>query len=311
MLVSVTVLVASDEGLLAVRDGAPPASELADRVTALRVDATLGSCAVVVDGAALARRTEGGSWAVEPVALAAPITAVLATGRGALVGTADARLARVVEGGVEPLPGFDRLDGRDHWHAVGSRTPYVRSLSATATGGTLLASVHVGGVPRSADQGATWAPTVDIEADVHEVRAHPVEPEVVMAAAAVGLLESRDEGATWAPPATTGLHATYLRALAFPTGAVVVSASDGPFGRRPALYRRALDGGPFERCTDGLPEWLPAIVDTGALDARGDLVVAGTADTVYASEDGGDTWRLLADALPPIRGVAIADPPAG
>lgn len=310
MLVPVTVLVATEAGLLAVRDDAAPTTELAGRITALRVDATFGGCAVV-DGQALACRAEGGSWAVGPVALEAPITAVLATGRGDLVGTADARLARVVDGRAEPLGGFDRLAGRDQWHAVGSRTPYVRSLSATATGGTLLASVHVGGIPRSADDGASWAPTVDIEADVHEVRAHPVEPAVVMAAAAAGLLESRDEGARWAPPATTGLHATYLRALAFPTGAVVVSASDGPFGPRPALYRRALEGGPFERCTDGLPEWLPAIVDTGALDARGDQVVAGTAGTVFASEDGGATWRVLADELPPIRAVAIADPPAG
>ena len=307
---SVTVLVATDGGLLAVRDDEPPHAQLAGRITALRVDGTVGSWAVV-ERRALARRADDGSWAVEPVALDPPITAVLATRGGALVGTSDARLARVGDRGAEPVSGFDRLAGRDRWHAVGSSAPYVRSLSATAEGGALLASVHVGGIPRSRDGGASWEPTVDIEADVHEVRAHPVHPQVVMAAAAVGLLKSQDAGATWGPPATTGLHATYLRALAFPAEAVVVSASDGPVGRRSALYRRSLDRGSFERCTNGLPEWLPAIVDTGTLDARGDQVVAAAADTVFASEDGGQTWRVLAAGLPPIRAAAIVDPPPG
>jgi hypothetical protein len=302
----VTVLVGTRDGLLAVHDGSETHVELPGRVTALHVEEGLGGWAVI-DGRALARRGDEGVWAVHPLGLGSSVTAVLATAAGPLVGTADARLARTVGNDAVWVGAFDRVPGRDSWHAVGSRTPYVRSLAATADGAALLASVHVGGIPRSWDGGASWQPTVDVEADVHEVRAHPSDPQLVMAAGAVGLLESRDGGARWNRPATAGLHATYLRALAFPAGAVVVSASDGPVGRRAALYRRPLDGGAFERCTDGLPEWLPAIVDTGALDAGGDRVVAGVADTVFASDDGGTTWRVLAAGLPPIRAVALAD----
>src|SRR4029453_14776189 len=68
----------------------------------------------------------------------------------------------------EPIEGFQTIAGRDDWHAVGSRKPYVRSLTATA-GDVLLANVHVGGIPRSTDGGATWEPTIDVDADVHQV----------------------------------------------------------------------------------------------------------------------------------------------
>ena len=299
-----TVLVGTEEGVLAVGAGGPPRAELAGTITALHAEETLG-CWAVVDRQVLARRGEDGAWTAQRLDLDAPITAVLPTPGGVLVGTADARVARVVDGDTAVLPGFDAVAGRASWHAVGSRTPYVRSLSAAAGGATWFASVHVGGIPRSVDDGATWEPTVDVDDDVHEVRAHPADGAAVMAAAAVGLLESQDGGASWSAPATRGLHATYLRALAFTEGAVVVSASDGPFGRKAALYRRDLSGGAFERCTAGLPDWLPAIVDTGALDARGRRLVAGTADTAYSSEDGARTWRPVAAGLPTVRSVAL------
>ena len=62
----------------------------------------------------------------------------------------------------------------------------VRSIAATCDGAALLANVHVGGIPQSTDSGLTWRPTIDIEADVHEVCAHPTRPEIVIAAAGAG-----------------------------------------------------------------------------------------------------------------------------
>jgi hypothetical protein len=256
------------------------------------------------------RRELDGSWVGVPAVVDGPITVVHPTGFGVLVGTADARLW-AVHADASPVTGFDAVAGRDRWHAVGSPRPYIRSVTSTAGDGAFLASVHVGGIPRSTNGGVSWFPTVGVDADVHEVRAHPGDPRLVMAAAAVGLLESGDGGATWEEPATRGLHSTYLRALAFPTGAVIVSASDGPFGHRVALYRRDLEGREFERCTTGLPDWLPAIVDTGLLAAHGRRVVAGTADQIVRSDDGGQRWVSLAADLPPVTAVAILAPPGG
>ena len=205
----------------------------------------------------------------------------------------------------EPIQGFETVAGRDDWHAVGSRKPYVRSLTATA-GGVLLANVHVGGIPRSTDDGATWQPTIDVDADVHQVRAHPDRPELVLAAAAVGLCRSDDAGATWTVH-TDGLHASYCRAVATAGDMLFVSASTGPFTEEAAVYRRAIDEtGPLQRCTDGLPDWQPHNIDTGCLDTDGSRVAFGGADgVVYGSDDAGRTWRVLADGLPPVSAVAI------
>lgn len=303
-----TVLVGTVAGVTVVDDGASPHVELDGVVTALAAD-PCGGCWGVLDRRALIRRAEDGTWSGVPVEVDGLITAVHPAGFGAWLGTADARLWAVSGGESAPVAGFDAVAGRDGWHAVGSRVPYVRSVSATAGEGAVFSSVHVGGIPRSANGGATWAPTVDVDDDVHEVRAHPVDPALVMAAAAVGLLESRDGGVSWGAPSTSGLHATYLRALCFPAGAVIVAASDGPFGSRVALYRRELDGGDFERCTAGLPEWLPAIVDTGTLAAQGSRVAAGTADRVLASDDAGRQWRLVAEDLPEVTAVAVLAAP--
>jgi hypothetical protein len=231
--------------------------------------------------------------------------ALLARPDDAIVGWGPSLTRVFKKGRFEPIPGFETVPGRDDWHAVGSRQPYVRSLTATA-GGVLLANVHVGGIPRSDDDGATWQPTIDVDADVHQVRAHPQRPELVLAAAAVGLCRSGDAGETWSV-VTDGLHASYCRAVATAGDVMFVSASTGPFADQAALYRRAIDGeGPLERCTDGLPEWQPQNIDTACLDTDGTRVAFGGVDgVVYGSEDAGRTWVVLADGLPPVSAVTI------
>jgi hypothetical protein len=231
--------------------------------------------------------------------------AILARGDEAIVGWGPSLLRVYKHRQFEPVEGFEAVPGRDEWHAVGSRQPYVRSLTATPDG-VLLANVHVGGIPRSTDGGATWQPTIDVDADVHQVRAHPDRRELVIAAAAVGVCRSDDAGATWTV-STEGLHATYCRAVALAGDVMFVSASTGPRTEQGALYRRAIDSsGPFERCTEGLPEWQPHNIDTGCLETDGVRVAFGGADgVVYNSEDAGRTWGVLAEGLPRVTAVAI------
>lgn len=231
--------------------------------------------------------------------------ALLARSDDAIVGWGSSLTRVPKKGRFEPIAGFEAVPGRDDWHAVGSRQPYVRSLTATAAG-VLLANVHVGGIPRSIDDGATWRPTIDVDADVHQVCAHPQRPELVVAAAAVGLCRSDDAGETWTV-LTDGLHASYCRAVAASGDVMFVSASTGPFADQAALYRRAIDGdGPLERCTSGLPEWQHHNIDTACLDTDGTRVAFGGADgVVYGSEDAGRTWHVLADGLPPVSAVTV------
>jgi len=116
------------------------------------------------------------------------------------VGTDDARMLRLGPNGIlEPLDGFSVTPGRDKWYAgtavidgrVVGPPLGVRSMIASCNGSVLLANVHVGGIPRSIDGGATWQPTIDVDSDVHEVVAHPTRSEVVAAASAVGLVRRR------------------------------------------------------------------------------------------------------------------------
>ncbi len=223
---------------------------------------------------------------------------------GVLVGTANARMAFARPGSVEMLASFDRAEGRDRWYTPWGGPPDTRSLSA-GPGGVLFANVHVGGILRADDPGGTWHPTIDIDADVHQVLADPGKADHVVAATALGLAESLDAGATWRF-VTDGLHAEYARAVAMQGEDLFMSASVGPRGGRAALYRRSPGAAGFARCTAGLPEWFGTNIDSHHLAAHGGLVVFGAEGRIFASEDGGESWRDVGTAYPEITCVAIA-----
>jgi hypothetical protein len=298
------VLVGTEDGLFEVDGTARKA--LDGRVTALDASGW-----TVLDRTTLVQRV-GDGWRPRLTFRENELRLISVTALGdqLFVGTSGAHVLRYRTGAssprLEPVPLFDAVEGRDDWHAVGSAQPYVRSFTTTA-GGVLLANVHVGGIPRSTDGGETWHPTIDPEADVHEVRAHPSRPDLVLAAAAVGLGRSDDAGATWTVT-HEGLHGTYCRAVAFTSGergrgGALVSASTGPFTDRAAVYRIALDGdGRLERVSG----WQPHNIDTGCLDAAWGVAAFGGPDgVVHVSEDDGRTWQQAVGGLPPITALAL------
>jgi hypothetical protein len=224
---------------------------------------------------------------------------------GVLIGTANARLALVRARSVEMLTSFDGASGRERWYTPWGGPPDTRSLS-DGPDGALFANVHVGGILRTNDPHGTWQPTIDIDADVHQVLADPGKAEHIVAATALGLAESLDAGATWRF-ITDGLHAAYARAVALDGEELFMSASIGPRGGRAALYRRAAGGAGFTKCTDGLPEWFDQNIDSHQLVAGGGLVVFGAdGGKLFVSEDGGESWHEAGTTYPEITCVAIA-----
>jgi hypothetical protein len=200
-----------------------------------------------------------------------------------VVGRTGAHLAFVGDQ-VEQVSSFDQVPGRAHWENPADVTPDTRSM---ATGSDdLWVNVHVGGLWCSEDRGRNWREVIQPGADIHEVR---TEGESVAVAAAVGFGWSDDAGTSWSWR-TDGLHASYLRAACIDGAIAYVSASDGPFTKRAAVYRARL-GSAFVRCEEGLPQWFPSNVDTGHLDAAGGRAVIGYNEEVHVSEDGGLTWR--------------------
>jgi hypothetical protein len=281
--------------------------ELAGQSVRALATAGRGGALAIVDAHSLCRRAAGGSWTTLATA-EAELSCCVAVGDAIYVGTEDARVLRLgASGELAPLPGFDAVPGREDWYAgralVNGKMmgpPLgIRSITATADGAALLANVHVGGIPRSTDGGTTWQATIEIDSDVHEVRAHPARPEIVIAAAAVGLCVSRDGGATWVVE-TDGLPADYCSAVAFAGDDLFVAASEHHFAPQGGVYRRPIDGqGPLVAVGAGLPEWLDGIADTGCIATNGAAIaVADQKGSLYVSTEAGRPWSRWAGGLP-------------
>ncbi|MDB5672463.1 MAG: hypothetical protein JWO25_3422, partial [Alphaproteobacteria bacterium] len=236
-----TLLVATwDKGLFSL-NGARVRHELTEQpVRGLTGDGKGGALAIAGPHSLL-RRSADGAWA-EIAHSALDLSCCVAVENLIFVGTDDAQVIRISPDGAQHrLEGFDTVAGRDSWYAGAAMVDGklmgpplgVRSMSATCDG-ALLVNVHVGGIPRSADCGASWRPTIDMEWDAHQVCAHPTRPELVIAAAGAGLCISRDGGTSWTLE-QRGLHAQHCTAVAFGRNDIFVSASTDQFSAHGAV----------------------------------------------------------------------------
>ncbi|MGH2590881.1 MAG: WD40/YVTN/BNR-like repeat-containing protein [Actinomycetota bacterium] len=300
------LLIGTTEGFFELDDDEPrPGPGFGEReVTALAVDA--GVTWAVAQSRSLMRREGSGAWEEIARSEDLEIACLVRTPTDLFVGTDEARVLRLRDGDLVGVESFDRVEGREKWYTPWGGPPAVRSL-AVDLAGRIHANVHVGGIPRSLDGGETWEPTIDIDADVHQVIAHPSEPDVVLAAGAVGLAISEDGGASWRIE-REGLRSTYARAVAVAGDAILLTASDGHRGGHAAIYRTTLGPGlRLEKCTEGLPEWFDGNIDTGWLAAAGSIAAFATNEgRVFASDDAGATWRQGAAGLPRIRWLCFA-----
>ena len=301
-----SILVATwDNGLFSVT-GKRVHQELADQsVRSLAADRH-GRVLAIVGKHSLCRRSPDGEWA----AIAESefeLSCCVPIGNAVFVGTDDAHILRVdPDGAQQCLTGFDAVEGRDKWYAGAAiidgklmGPPLgIRSMAATCDGAVLLANVHVGGIPRSTDAGSTWRPTIDIHCDVHQVCAHPTRPEIVIAAAGVGLCISRDAGATWTIE-QRGLHAHHCSAVAFGRNDIFVTASTDQFAAQGAVYRRPIDSnGPLQPLGGGMPKWIDGIADTNCIATRDSMVaVIDRSGCLYVSYDDGASWSYAFDRL--------------
>lgn len=314
MIPTPTILVATwDNGLFRVTRKSV-LQELADQTVRSLVRDEHGRVLAVVAGHSLFRRASDGEWA-EIAKSERAISCCVPIGTAIFLGTDDAHLLRVhPDGTLQHMTGFDAVTGRGTWYAGsaivdGKRVgpPLgVRSMTATCDGAALLVNVHVGGIPRSTDAGLTWRPTIDIASDVHQVCAHPTRPDVVIAAAGVGLCVSSDAGVTWTIE-RQGLHAHHCSAVAFGRNDIFVSAATGPFTTQGAVYRRPIDSnGPLQPLGGGLPQWIEGIADTNCIATRDSMVaLIDRSGRLYVSHDDGATWSCPCDRLPVPSGLQI------
>jgi hypothetical protein len=295
-----TILVATADGVLTF-DGAGSPGEVhlaGEPVTwVTRADDDL----LAVVGGRSIRRFAAGAWTQGAELEEHEITCLMSLDGVPWIGTAEAHLYRVGPAGFERDEAFDGVAGRDTWFTPWGGPPATRSIANWDD--EVFVNVHVGGIPRSVDGGASWTPTIDIDADVHQVT---TTEDLVLAACAGGLAVSPDRGDSW-DLRTDGLHAVYSRAVAVCGDTLFVTASSGPRGGRAAVYRGDVAGGGFERCEVG-PGWFVGNIDSHHLDAlmHGPLVAFASSDgDVYASEDAGATWDRVVDGLRGVRRLLV------
>jgi hypothetical protein len=211
------------------------------------------------------------------------------------IGSNEARLFALDHGQVAEDEFFADAPGRDAWYTPWGAPADVRSMTLDADH-TLYVNVHVGGILRYDNTGVV--PTVDISSDVHQVTAHPSQKGAIFAATAQGLAFSHN-GHDF-EFRTTGLHATYCRAVAVLEDRVLFSASTGPRTNRARLYVSPVWDDEIAPAGTGLPDWFDDNVNTHCLAGTGETVHLGHGDSVWHSSDRGDTWELIESGLPQI-----------
>lgn len=235
--------------------------------------------------------------------------------------------------GCEPSMVFASRDGARRWEELASLrelpsaptwsfpprpwTSHVRWIAPSPhDAGLLLVGIELGGLMRSEDGGRTWEDhRPGAQRDVHALAWHPRESGRAYEAGGGGAAWSHDGGRTW-KPADEGRDRDYTWALAADpddADSWYVSASPGPFnahspGRAEAFVYRRRGEQPWQALDGGLPQPLDAM--PYALAFGGETLFAGLSDgRIYASDDRGDTWRLLelgGDPLPRVTALACA-----
>jgi hypothetical protein len=286
-----TLLVGTAGGLFHLDDGEPLIPDTAINHVARLDD---GWCAVDGNGGL----HQNGNL-VATAKDGATLNCVLPVEDSVLVGASQARLFRLEGDDLVEDSRFATAPGRDEWYTPWGGPPDVRSMAADSEG-TVFINVHVGGIVRYDDQGPK--PTLDQDADVHQVITDPGRAGTVLAACARGMAQSTD-GRVFGYR-DDGLHSRYCRAVALAGDTVLLSASTGPFSKQARLYRGDLTSGPFQPCLDGLPDWFDENLDTHCLAVVDGVAYAGHGNTVWRSDDEGVSWTEARSGLPRITCLA-------
>jgi len=240
-------------------------------------------------------------------------------------GTQPSALWRSTDGGVtfELVRGLWDHPHRAEWGA-GAGGQAIHTILPHPSDDSVLVAMSTGGVYRSPDAGATWAPSntgisayfmpdpmPEFGQCVHKVARHPERPEQLFVQNHRGVYRSDDGGETWRSIAA-GLPADFgFPMVTHPHSPGTIFnfplVSDGerfPPEGRARVWRSRDAGDTWEELGKGLPDVFYGSVLRDAMcvdDADPAGVYVGTRDgVVYASRDEGDSWGEVARHLPDV-----------
>lgn len=194
---------------------------------------------------------------------------------------------------------------------------------------TLYVGVEVGGAFKSTDGGQTFRELSGFYVDVHRLMTTPTRPDDVYMSTGRGLYHSADRGESWEAWPLGEVGILYPDALVIqpdrPECLFTAGSSSSP-GTWPASkdadsrVARSRDGGKtWERVGSGIPGHLRGNVEAMTMNAHanGFALFAGTTDgDVFFSDDGAESWAIVARGLPPVsksghyRALQVAAPSA-
>jgi photosystem II stability/assembly factor-like uncharacterized protein len=237
-------------------------------------------------------------------------------------GTAAAGLFRSEDWGKtwRGVDGLNRHPRRKDWRPSAGDTA-LHSIQIDPRDERLMyAAISTGASLLSEDGGESWRAFSDgappAIADVHALRLAPSNPRRVWAQTRLGVFRSDDAASTWRD-VTAGLPSGFGFPLAVSghdaDTAYVVPLQGNDFRVCPgqlAVWRTRDAGASWQELTRGLPgphDYQSVYregLGTDGLDSEG--VYVGTSNgEVYASTDGGDSWRRLPGTLPPVQSLTV------
>jgi photosystem II stability/assembly factor-like uncharacterized protein len=181
---------------------------------------------------------------------------------------------------------------------------------------TIYASIEQGGLLKSTDGGESWQELEGVDEDVHRSMIIRSRPNRIYAVTGIGLYVSEDRGRTWErrtdQGAIIGGYPDQFEVVpSRPDTIFACGALDNPNSWLASHFAasritRSRDAGlTWEILGNGLPapeRWQAAIEAMCIEDwGKSFSIFAGTtAGEVYASDDGGENWSLIAGGLAPI-----------
>jgi BNR/Asp-box repeat len=219
---------------------------------------------------------------------------------------------------------------RDKW-TPGAGGMCLHSIQCLG-GGRMIAAISAAGAFRTVDGGATWEPfNAGVRADfqpvkfpevgqcVHKLLAHPSNPEALYQQNHCGIYKAKFGARKWTD-ISKGLPSRFGFGLALPAAEpetmFTVPIEGAEYRCVPeAKFRvaRSRDGGiHWTLLTRGLPQrnaHLLVLRESMAADLRSPagVYVGTTSGQIFHTADAGNSWKILAENLPPVISVSVAN----
>jgi photosystem II stability/assembly factor-like uncharacterized protein len=210
------------------------------------------------------------------------------------------------------LPSVRAVESVDKWRFPGPpHIAHLKHINVHPTDPkTIFASIEVGTLLKSRDEGQTWTELNVPYPDIHRCIVPPTNGDRLYVTGGDGLYVSSNGGGSWEhwtdrESATGGYPDQLVFHPANPDLMFMSAAWKSPGSWREhqtsnSRISRSHDGG---RTWEQLTDARPASVEAMLLEAHGNtftLIAATTAGEILTSEDGGDTWNTVIDDLAPI-----------